>query len=105
MNGCGSLLEFSRRDCSCREFCGDLGEQSDHPLAICKHLPRKPTPLVEIVTVHRADCSRCDGDGYVESWNDDQSDVVIALCPDCGQETFDREIREGARLGPEGFVW
>jgi hypothetical protein len=29
-------------------------------------------------------CPRCDGDGYLESWNDDQSGVVIELCPDCG---------------------
>jgi len=29
-------------------------------------------------------CERCEGEGYLESWNDDQSDVVITLCPDCG---------------------
>lgn len=29
-------------------------------------------------------CPKCDGDGYTESWNDDQSDVVITLCTDCG---------------------
>lgn len=29
-------------------------------------------------------CPRCDGDGYVECWNEDQSDVVITLCTDCG---------------------
>jgi hypothetical protein len=25
-------------------------------------------------------CPKCDGDGYTETWNDDQSDVVITLC-------------------------
>jgi hypothetical protein len=25
-------------------------------------------------------CEKCDGDGYVERWNDDQSGVVIELC-------------------------
>lgn len=25
-------------------------------------------------------CPKCDGDGYTETWNDDQSDVVISLC-------------------------
>lgn len=29
-------------------------------------------------------CEKCDGDGYTESWNDDQSDVVITPCTDCG---------------------
>jgi len=29
-------------------------------------------------------CSTCDGDGYTETWNDDQSGVVITLCTDCG---------------------
>jgi DnaJ-class molecular chaperone len=29
-------------------------------------------------------CETCDGDGYTESWNDDQSDVVVTLCTDCG---------------------
>lgn len=29
-------------------------------------------------------CPTCEGDGYLESWNDDQSDVVITLCADCG---------------------
>lgn len=29
-------------------------------------------------------CPRCDGDGYVECWNKDHSDVVITLCTDCG---------------------
>ncbi len=29
-------------------------------------------------------CERCDGDGYLESFNDNHSDVVITLCPDCG---------------------
>ena len=29
---------------------------------------------------------RCDGDGYTERWNDDQTGIVIELCegcPDC----------------------
>ena len=29
-------------------------------------------------------CPQCDGDGYTERWNDDQSGVIITLCPDCG---------------------
>lgn len=29
-------------------------------------------------------CSLCGGDGYEERWNDDQSDVIINLCPNCG---------------------
>lgn len=28
-------------------------------------------------------CQRCGGDGYVDSWEDDQTDVVTTLCPDC----------------------
>lgn len=36
-------------------------------------------------------CGECEGDGYIETWNDDQSDVVITLCPYCGHgaEDFD----------------
>jgi hypothetical protein len=38
----------------------------------------------------RADvCETCDGDGYTEWWNDDQTDVVITLCTDCGPGDFD----------------
>jgi hypothetical protein len=29
-------------------------------------------------------CETCDGDGYTEAFNDDQTDVVITLCTDCG---------------------
>jgi hypothetical protein len=29
-------------------------------------------------------CETCDGDGYTESFNADQTDVVITLCTDCG---------------------
>jgi hypothetical protein len=29
------------------------------------------------------ECSWCDDDGYTETWNDDQSDVVITLCAYC----------------------
>ncbi len=29
-------------------------------------------------------CQKCGGDGYVECWNHDHSDVVITLCTDCG---------------------
>lgn len=28
-------------------------------------------------------CKSCDGDGYQEQFNDEQSDVVTQLCPDC----------------------
>ena len=28
-------------------------------------------------------CPTCDGDGYTETFNDDQSDVIVTLCPDC----------------------
>jgi hypothetical protein len=28
-------------------------------------------------------CPRCDGDGYLEEWNEDQSGVVTELCPYC----------------------
>lgn len=28
-------------------------------------------------------CSNCDGDGYTEMFNDDQSDVVITPCKLC----------------------
>ncbi len=30
------------------------------------------------------DCPACDGDGYTERWNDDQTDVIIELC-DCDE--------------------
>lgn len=30
-----------------------------------------------------ADCPECDGDGYQESFNDDQSGVITWLCPAC----------------------
>lgn len=29
-------------------------------------------------------CETCGGDGYIESFNDDQTDVIITLCTDCG---------------------
>lgn len=25
-------------------------------------------------------CPKCDGDGYTETWNEDQSDVHISVC-------------------------
>lgn len=28
-------------------------------------------------------CENCDGDGYVEEWNDDFSGVITELCPVC----------------------
>lgn len=28
-------------------------------------------------------CVICDGDGYIETFNDDQSDVIINLCSSC----------------------
>jgi len=28
-------------------------------------------------------CKACDGDGYQEKFNDDQSDVITWLCPKC----------------------
>jgi hypothetical protein len=40
--------------CGCREFCGDIPEDQDDPMAICKDLRRAPEPPpVEIVLVHR----------------------------------------------------
>jgi len=37
-------------------------------------------------------CKKCDGDGYVESFDYDHSNVVITLCTDCGPAPgdFDR---------------
>jgi len=35
-------------------------------------------------------CSWCDGDGYTETWNDDQSDVVITLCEMCAATGVER---------------
>lgn len=29
-------------------------------------------------------CSHCDGDGYTERWNDEQTGVVITPCEACG---------------------
>ena len=40
----------------------------------------KPSELGEAAAV----CQKCDGDGYVECWNKDHSDVVVTLCTDCG---------------------
>jgi hypothetical protein len=34
-------------------------------------------------------CTCCDGDGYTETWNDDQSGVVITICPYCSPEEDD----------------
>lgn len=31
----------------------------------------------------RAECKTCDGDGYVEEFNKDQSGVITEICPDC----------------------
>ena len=28
-------------------------------------------------------CAVCDGDGYTEKFNNDQSDVVVVLCSSC----------------------
>lgn len=36
----------------------------------------------------RVGCEKCDGDGYTETWNDDQTDVVTTLC-DCGSGDLD----------------
>lgn len=33
--------------------------------------------------LHFEDCDDCDGDGYQEKFNDDQSDVITWLCPKC----------------------
>lgn len=29
------------------------------------------------------DCTDCDGDGYLEQFNDDQTGVITWLCPTC----------------------
>lgn len=32
--------------CQCRQVCGDLPEDQDHPLAVCKGLKRPPVEVV-----------------------------------------------------------
>lgn len=39
--------------CGCVNECGDLPPQDDHEDAVCKGLPRKREPLIEIVMVPR----------------------------------------------------
>jgi hypothetical protein len=57
----------------------------------CEHSypPGEYCPICGEIPVdrdHDADavCSKCGGDGYVECWNHDQTDVVVTLCTDCG---------------------
>lgn len=43
-------------DCGCKHICGDLPEDQDHELAVCKSLPKPPRePLVELVLRHVSD--------------------------------------------------
>jgi hypothetical protein len=48
-------------------------------------------------------CPACDGDGYTETWNADQSGVVITPC-ECvvGREPTDDEVYN--RPGVEGGI-
>jgi len=48
--------------------------------------------LMDALGLLRDVCKKCDGDGYVESFDYDHSNVVITLCTDCGPATgdFDR---------------
>lgn len=47
---------------------------------------------------------RCEGNGYTERWNDDQSGVVIELCPgceDCWPEPADDGRRDHGLLADD----
>ena len=33
--------------------------------------------------IRRGDCPECEGDGYLEKFNDDHSGVITWLCPAC----------------------
>jgi DnaJ-class molecular chaperone len=50
------------------------------------------------------DCEKCDGDGYTEKYNDDQSNVVTVLCGECngsGQANPYKNFYDGTEY--EGF--
>jgi hypothetical protein len=56
----------------------------------CEHgyPPGEYCPICGEVPVERdfddeTPCPDCDGDGYTERWNDDQSGVVIEICERC----------------------
>lgn len=41
--------ELHHQFCGCKRYCGDVREEDDHPLAVCKCLPASPRPpLVEV---------------------------------------------------------
>ena len=51
-----------------------------------------------------AKCDKCDGDGYIEYFNDDHSGVITEICPDCdgdGEDSPYKHFYDGTEL--EGF--